>query len=420
MRGDGVNGAADTDTAGPLDGIRVLEFGGALTNYCGKMFAELGADVILVEPPHGDDLRLQPPYADLDHSDPEASLQYFYRNTSKKSIVLDLDNPDGVATFSRLASSVDLVLEGQTPGVLGDLGIGYEDLARKNPTLVMTSITPFGQTGPYAHYEHSDLICMAFGGMLWMGGYADGPPVRPVGDQAYMAGSLFGSVASMIALTHAELTGEGQHVDVSVQESVAMGLENAAQYFDFEQHIRTRFGGTQKEAGFGIFPCRDGHVFLLASGIGGNRFWSNLVAWMVEENVQGSEVLGGPQWGAPDFMATDEAKSEFWEIFTNFSTGRTKNELYHEAQEWRVPLGPVNKPSDVYRSTQLLTRGYFVDMDAFGQSFQMPGAPYQLSDTPWQITGPAPSIGEHTDSVLADFGFDADEAQRLRAAGAVS
>lgn len=406
--------------SGPLDGIRVLELGGALTNYCGKMFAELGADVILVEPPTGDDLREQPPYADTAHPDSESSLQYFYRNTSKRSIVLDLEKPEGTELLTRLASSVDLVLEGQTPGLLNGLGVGYDQLAEVNPALVMTSITPFGQTGPYAQYEHSDLICMAFGGMLWMGGYADGPPVRATGDQAYMAGSLFGSVASMIALTHAELTGEGQHVDVSVQESVAMGLENAAQYYDLEHHIRTRFGGTQREAGFGIFPCSDGHVFLLASGIGGNRFWPNLVAWMVEETVDGAEVLGGTQWGTPDFMATDEAKQTFWDIFTGFSEGRTKSELYHESQKWRVPLGPVNKPSDVYASNQLLKRGFFVDMNAFGHSFSMPGAPYQLSETPWHLKGPAPTLGEHTDSVLAEIGCDSVETERLRESGVVA
>lgn len=410
----------EVTTNGPLEGIRVLELGGALTNYAGKMFAELGADVVLVEPPAGSDLRSQPPFADSPGSEDDQSLQYFYRNTSKRSIALDLSVPSGVATFRRMASSVDLVLEDQKPGTLASLGLAFDDLVKQNSSVVVTSITPFGQTGPYANFEHTDLICMAFGGMLWMGGYEDGPPVRAVGDQAYMAGSLFGAVASMIALTHAELTGEGQHVDVSVQESVVMGLENAAQFYDLENHVRTRFGGTQREAGFGVFPCADGHVFLLAAGIGGNRFWPNLVAWMLEENVEGADALNGRQWGNPEFMGSQEAKDEFWTIFTSFSRDRSKQELYHDSQKWRVPLGPVNLPSDIYQSAQLRHRGYFVDMEAFGRSFQMPGAPYKFSESPWQLSGPAPGLGEHTTEILSEFGFDAGERDQLFENGVVS
>lgn len=409
-----------TEPVGALDGLRVIELGGALTNYCGKMFAELGADVILVEPPQGSDLRRQAPFVDERVSDPEASVQYFFRNTSKRSIVVDLDHPEGLDTFVHLIAGADVLLEDRPPGELADRGLDFAALSRENPALVVTSVTPFGQTGPYAAYEHSDLTCMAFGGMLWMGGYADGPPVRAVGDQAYMAGSLFGAVATMIALTHAELTGEGQHVDVSVQEAVVMGLENAAQYYDLEDHVRMRFGGTQREAGFGVFPCLDGHVFLLASGIGGNRFWANLVAWMDEENVEGADLLASSGWGDTTFMATDEAKRVFWSVFTAFSMTRTKNELYHQSQEHRVPLGPVNKPSDIYESAQLRSRDFFVNVEAFGRSLEIPGAPYKLSDTPWQLKGPAPRLGEHTSEILAECGLSSAEHARLMSTGAVS
>jgi benzylsuccinate CoA-transferase BbsE subunit len=408
------------ESNGPLAGLRVIELGGALTNYCGKLFAELGADVILVEPPEGSDLRQQPPFVDSADSPLEASVEYFYRNTSKRSVAMDLTQADAASVFSRLVSSADVVLEDQAPGRLDELGLGHTALSEQHPALVTTSVTPFGQSGPYADYAHSDIILMAFGGMLWMGGYADGPPVRAAGDQAYMAGSLFASVATMIALTHAELTGEGQHVDVSVQEAVVMGLENAAQYYDLEHHIRRRFGGTQREAGFGVFPCLDGHVFLLASGIGGNRFWPNLVAWLEEESVEGTETFRTPGWGTPEFMATESAKDTFERVFTSFSTERTKQDLYHGAQKWRVPLGPVNKPSDIYESRQLRDRGFFVMVEAFNRTIEVPGAPYQLSETPWQMTGPAPRLGEHTSEVLAECGLDESEQSRLFSSGAVS
>lgn len=402
---------------GSLAGVRVVELGGALTNYCGKLFAELGADVILVEPISGSELRFEPPFVD---DDPDrGSLQFFYRNTSKQSVAVDIDRPEGREIARRLVASADVVLEDRPPGYLAARGLAPADLLATHSSLVVTSITPFGQDGPYADFRHSDLICMALGGMLWMGGYEDGPPVRADGDQAYMAGSLFGAVASMVALTHAELQGVGQHVDVSVQEAVAMGLENAAQYYDLERHIRTRFGGTQREAGFGVFPCADGHVFLLAAGIGGNRFWGNMVEWILQEG-EGGEVLQGEGWGERSFMQSDEAKDTFWRIFTAFTADKSKAELYHGSQKWRVPLGPVNRPSDVVASAQLKARRYFVDIEAFGRTVAVPGAPYRLSATPWQMTGPAPALGEHTDAVLAECGFAVDATAALRASGVVA
>ncbi|HLT96946.1 MAG TPA: CaiB/BaiF CoA-transferase family protein [Acidimicrobiia bacterium] len=403
---------------GALTGLRVLELGTELTHYCGKMFAELGADVVLVEPPEGSPLRDQPPFVD-DEPGPENSLQFFYRNTSKRGIVVDLAARDSGETIRRLAAGADLILDGLPPGRLEEIGAGPASLIEQNPELVVTSISPFGQTGPYAHYAHSDLVCMALGGLLWMGGYTDGPPVRAFGDQAYMAGNLFGAVASMVALTHAEIRGQGQHVDVSVQEAVVMGLENAAQYYDLEKHVRRRYGGEQRQAGFGVFPCADGHVFLLAAGLGGDRYWGKLVDWMLEEGIAGADRLLEDRWTQREYMYTDEAKNEFWKVFTSFSLDHRKEDLYHESQKRGVPLGPVNRPSDVLESAQLRHRGYFEEMQAFGRSFRIPGAPYRLSATPWRMTGPAPRLGEHTDEVLVDFGFTGPEIERLRETGAV-
>lgn len=400
---------------GALDGIRVVEIGSRLTNYCGKLFAEMGADVVLVEPLEGSELRHEPPFAD-GVANGTSSYDFFYRNTSKRSVALDLDNPAGADVLARLVDGVDLVLDGQPPGWLAERGLDPAVLVERTPSQVVTSISPFGQTGPYAHYRDADLICMAFGGMLWMGGYADGPPVRAFGDQAYMAGSLFGAVASMVALTHAEFTGTGQHVDVSVQEAVAMGLENAAQTYDLEGRIRRRFGGGQREAGFGVFPCADGHVFLLARGIGGNRFWESFIAWMRDDGIDGAERLATPEWEDPKYPFTDEAKGIIETVFTNYSLTRTKREIYDAAQAWRVPLGPVNLPLDVLDSPQLRDRGFFVEVEAFGRRVEMPGAPYRLSETPWQLHGPAPRLGEHTVEVLTGVGLGAVELDALREA----
>jgi len=398
---------------GALAGLRVVDLGGALTNYATKLFAELGADVVLVEPMAGNELRRQPPYAD-DAQQPESSLAFFYRNTSKRGVVIDLDRDEGADLVRRLASQADLVVEDGRPGVMARRGLSADELIAAQPSLVVTSVTPFGQDGPYADHLHTDLVMMAYGGLLWMGGYTHGPPVRAVGDQAYVAANLFAAVASMTAITHAELTGEGQHVDVSAQESVTMGLENAAQFYDLEQNVRRRFGGEQKQAGFGVFPCSDGNVFLIAAGIGGNRFWPNLIAWLRDAGVADADLLEGDKWGDREFVATEEAKDLFWRLFTELSMTKTMKELYRESQVWRVPLGPMNKPSDLYANEQLAHRNYFVDVEAFGRTVAIPGAPYRLTETPWRLQGPAPTFGQHTDEVLGEIGMSSQEIAQLR------
>jgi len=404
---------------GALSGLRVIDMSGPLGNYATKLFADLGADVILVEPPDGNLTRREPPFPETD-GDEGTSLTFLYQNTNKRSLGVDLSSSEGRALLERLVRTADLLVEDSLPGTLADMGLHPEELIRKNPRLVVTSVTPFGQTGPYSDFQHADIVCLALGGLLWMGGYADGPPVMAAGNQAYMAGNLFSAVASMVALTHAELTGEGQWVDVSVQESVTLGLENAAQTWDLERTIRRRYGGTQRQAGFGLFPCADGDVFLLAGGIGGNRFWPNLVDWMEADGLTGTDRLRGEEWGDPAFLTKDSTMSTFWDIFVEFASTKTKHDLYHDSQRWRVPLCPINRPSDVMSSAQLATRGFFIDTARGAQTYLMPGAPYQLSETPWRLRSPAPELGQHTDEILLELGADRAEIDGLRSRGVVA
>jgi benzylsuccinate CoA-transferase BbsE subunit len=398
--------------------LRVLDLSGPMGNYCGKMFAELGADVVLVEPPDGTPLRHEPPFAD-DEPGPERSLAFFANNTSKRSVRLDLEQEPGQAAFRDLAERAHLVIETAPPGWLSDRGIGYDDLRLRNPALVLTSITPFGQTGPYAGFEADDLVCLALGGMLSLGGYADGPPVRTAQNQAYAAGNLFGAVASMLGVIEAEGTGEGQHVDVSVQEAVVMGMENAVQFYDLEGRIRRRTGGQQRQAGAGLFPCADGFVYMLAGGIGGNRFWPNLVEWLRAEGVENVDAISGPEWGRREFVDLQSSKDLFASVFHPFCADRSKADLYHAAQRWRVPLCPVNSPADIVASAQLRARDYFVSIPGLGRDqVLVPGAPYVLSETPWS-TCSAPGLGEHTDEVLAEIGYAPDLIRELREKGVV-
>jgi benzylsuccinate CoA-transferase BbsE subunit len=387
---------------GPLAGLRVLELSGSLGHYCGKLFADLGADVVLVEPPGGTPLRREPPSAGAE--DDSESIPFQYLNTNKRSLCLDLDQPGDAATLRALAGRADLVIETERPGAQERRGLGWATLSSRHPGLVLTSITPFGQDGPYAGLDGDDLIASALGGLLYLGGYADGEPIRPAGEQAVLAAGLFGAVAAMLALTHAELTGQGQHVDVSMMEAVVLGLENAPQLYDLEGVVRHRNGGVQRLAGTGVFACADGLVCLLATGFGGTQHWTKLVAWLEAETGTGLGRFRDPRWSRIDFLVTEAAKAEFSAFFADFCATRAQRDLYHRAQSWRVPLCPVAAPRDVLSDEQLSFRRYFAEVTcADGSVLKMPGAPYRLSRTPWSLRRPAPRLGEHSSEVLAEI-----------------
>jgi benzylsuccinate CoA-transferase BbsE subunit len=401
-----------------LDGLRVLEMASPLTAYCGKMFADLGADVVLIEPPGGCRLRRERPFID-DNPGLETSLAFAYHNTSKRGITLNLSAEEGCALFRRLAGTADLILEAEKPGVMDERGLAHAALTRTNPKLVMTSITAFGQAGPYSQFESEDLVGIAMGGLLYLGGYPDTAPMRAYGEQAFLGANLYAAVGAMLALTEAESTGEGQQIDVSMQECMVMAMENAAQFFDLEGTVRKRYAGIQRFAGTGVFECRDGYIYMMAGGIG-QRFWSGL-QWLLDEKVPGAERLQGERWNDIDYLMTDEAKRIFAEVFAPWAKTRTKAELYHEGQRRHIPLAPINTSADILGSEQLAHREYFVRVPhpCRAEPLLMPGAPYRLSRTPWRIARPAPRLGEHNAEVLGAAGVGRGELAQLMGAGVI-
>lgn len=403
-----------TPAPGALDGITVLDLGGALGNYCGKLFADMGADVILIEPPGGTATRHQGPFIEGGVA-PESSLRHQYENTNKRSVVLDLDDAQDQAAFLELVRHAHLVIENEAPGVMARRGLGFARLREVNPAITLTSITPFGQEGPYAEWLATDLTAMAMGGMLYLAGYPDTAPMVACGEQAVGAANLFAAVASLAAVSHAEQSGTGQHVDVSMQECVVMGLENAVQFYDLEGTIRKRNAGTQRLAGTGAFRCKDGYVYLMAGGIGSNRFWGVTTEWLVDEGLPGAEQFRDARWNDQTFLATDEAKRIFQDVFAPFALTRTKAELHAKGRERRIPIAPICDASDIAADPQRAHRSYFVDVESrSGQTLRMPGAPYQLSATPWRLRRPAPRLGEHTQEVLSHYGIAARAAADTR------
>lgn len=403
-----------------LSGLRVVEYASPFTQYCGKMFAELGADVVLVEPPGGSALRRVPPFID-DRPGANRSLAYSYFNTSKRGITLDPARERGRELFRKLAKTADLVIEGEKPGTLAGWQCGYADLARLKPSLVVVSITGFGQAGPYAQYETEDLIGLATGGFLYLGGYADAPPVGAYGNQAFLGAAMYGAVAAMLALTNAEATGEGEHVDVSMQECMVMAMETAGQFYDLEGKIRKRHAGEQRFAGTAVFECADGYIYMMASGIGANKFWPVTLQWMIDEQVPGVDRLKGEEWNTVEYVGTEEAKRIFAEVFGPWARSRSKNYIYQEGQRRHIPLAAINTVADLLTSEQLAHRGFFIDLPhpETGQAMRMPGAPYQLSGTPWRQRGPAPRVGEHNAEVYLELGLAARDVQRLAQEGVI-
>jgi benzylsuccinate CoA-transferase BbsE subunit len=399
-----------------LTGIRVLQLSSPKTQYAGKLFAELGADVILVEKP-----QTRQTYKTNEGVNPrkrsEAELDFEYFNTSKKSITLNLDSAAGQQLFKRLSNSCQLIIEAHQPNTLEMKGLGYQALAASNPSLVMTRITAFGQTGPYAQFEANDLTLLAMGGLLSLGGYAGAAPMSAWGQQAYLAANQFAAVASMMAVLGAESSGQGQQVDVSIQECVIMALENSVQFFELEGVVRKRYGGEQREAGSGIFDCADGQVSILAGGIGATLFWDNFCQWMLAEKIPGAEQLQGEHW-TPAFRSTQVAKEIFEQIFSQYASQHTKAEIYAQGQARRVPICPINTTQDSFANKQLAHRNFFIERpDSEGNQIKMPGAPYILSETPWQWRSPAARPGAHNQEIYLSLGLSMDEINTLTQEG---
>lgn len=406
--------------SGPLQGVRVLDLTGPAGNYCGKLFGDLDADVILVEPPGGSELRREGPFIG-DSAHLEASLAFAYHNTSKRGLVLDLDHEEGQAVLRELASSASLMLVTARPADMARRGLDYAALCERNPALVYVSITPFGLSGPYADYVAEDIVAMALGGMLYLAGYPDGPPLAAHGKLAYAAASLFAAVAGLAALLSAEETGEGELVDVSIQECVVMGMENAAQFYDLEGTVRKRYAGEQRQAGAGVYHCKDGMFYMLAGGVASNRFWSNFVEWLMEEGVPGAEELTAPRWNDMAYLTSKEAKTRFAAVFNLFARTKTKLELYAVGQQRRIPICPVATPADIMQSRQLRHREFFVKPEHIlaREPITMPGAPYRFSATPWRLQRRAPMLGEHTGEILREIGYDAERIEVLLREGVV-
>ena len=385
--------------SGPLSGLRVLELADEKGEFCGKLMADLGAEVIKIEPPGGVSSRTQGPFLD-DIPDREKSISFWHYNTSKRGITLNLETSDGRSLFRRLASNSDVILETLKPGYLPSLGLGYEDLKGLNPGLVFCSLTPFGQTGPWRDYVTSDLLHLAVGGQMGCCGYdeddlPDAPPIAGGGGQAWHIGSHYANMAIMAALMHRTETGRGQYIDASIHDACALTTEFHVANYIYTGAVPLRQTGRHASAVRrppSQFLCQDGKYMHASVGQLGPRQIGALAEWMDTYGLAGD--LKDPSYQDPRVVR--EKVSHIVDLVTQFAANLTAEELAYGGQERGFGWGLVRTPEDLIDDGHLEDRGFWVEVEhpELGRSFKYPGPAGIYNGSPWSIRRRAPLIGE--------------------------
>ena len=420
-----------------LDDIRVLDLTGQIGAYCAKLLADLGADVIKIEPPGGDPTRNIGPFYH-DEPGPETSLYFLNLNTSKRSVTLDLESDAGREALRKLVPTADVVLESFAPGYLDGIDLGYEQLRSLREEIVLTSISGFGGSGPRAGYLAPDIVGVAMAGIMWLAGDPEDPPNVPPGYQGFISASIQAATGTMMALYHRDLTGEGQHVDVSMQEALLIAQETAMQSYDLTKAVRGRTGRRGalpiSVPGLGPYEASDGWIWGYVGAPGGAP-WSELLRWMIDEG-SAEDLTDEPYRTVCEqlnirflgIMLNEEERKKnipilahIDEVLQRFFASRTKWELYEGGQARRLLIGIVSTPEDLAKNPQLNARNWFQDIDQpeLGGTLRYPGPPYRLSETPWRIGRRPPRRGEHTAEVLGELGYTAEETKALAGEGAI-
>jgi benzylsuccinate CoA-transferase BbsE subunit len=369
-----------------------------LTDYrahlCGRLLADMGADVIKLEPPSGDRARRIGPFVN-DTPHPDRSLFFWFYNLNKRSLTLDLTAPEGRELLLSLAKSADLIIESSKPGKLDKLGLDWDNLRRINPALIWLSITPFGQTGPYKNYEADDTVLAALSGMLYVNGSPGKRPVRPLGLQAYHSAAYYGAIGVMCALFARDRDGQGQQLDVSMQEAATAAVEHVAGSFFGEGRIEPRRGTLHWSRYFRVGKCRDGYIMHCTLGD-----WTSLVEWVAADGK--ARDLIAPQW--QDALYRAEHAPHLFDILDDWIRDYGRDELLERAQMLRLPYATVRPPEELFDDEQLQARGYFVAVEhpELRRTFRYPGAPYRFNGSPWRVYRRPPLLGEHTGEILRE------------------
>lgn len=385
---------------GALADLKILECAQFISGpYCAKLMADLGAEVIKIEAPGlGDRARGYGPFPqDIPH--PEKSGLFIYLNSNKKGITLDLRTTRGMTIFKELVSGADILVENNPPQVMKRLGLNYETLKEVNPRLIMTSLTPFGQTGPYRDYKATELITFHMSGMgHGTPGVVDDPekepPLKGGGHQAGFLTGLTAALLTMCAVFARQGSGLGQHIDLSEQEATASLVRGAVAWLSYGNLNYSRASKERpalQRPFMGIMPCKNGYISLVAIE---DFHWNNLM-----------NVLGNPDWAEDEICRSRLTRAEHSDILEprllEWTMQRTKEEIAPLLQAAHIPCFPVNTIQEAVNSPHLAERGFFVDIDhPEAGKIKAPGAPVKFAQTPWRLRFPAPTLGQHNEEIL--------------------
>jgi crotonobetainyl-CoA:carnitine CoA-transferase CaiB-like acyl-CoA transferase len=406
-----------------LTNYRVLDLteGGCLLG--GRLLGDLGADVIQIEPPAGSPSRIGPFYKNL--CEPEKSLFWMAYCANKRGITLDIKRPEGQEIFRKLARSADIILESFEPGFMGRLNLGYPEIRRLKPDIIYSSVTPFGQSGPKADYEASELTVWASGGYLYACGNPERPPVWISFPQASLFGGAEAAIGSLTALYYRWECGKGQYVDVSMQEAAISPNMNILQMWDVNKVEFHRTGGCMYIPATGVslpiyFKCRDGYVMILLQG-GTEPFTSSsarMVRWMEDEGAA-PEWLKQLNWTLDYDAATikQETADKVSRAVEQFTLSRTKSEIYEEgAIRRQILIAPVSSTGDIAGDSQLQARNYWkkVEHPELNDTISYCGAFMRMDEAPIEYRRRAPLIGEHNREIYGQLGITEGELSSLR------
>jgi crotonobetainyl-CoA:carnitine CoA-transferase CaiB-like acyl-CoA transferase len=376
-----------------LEGLQVLDLTDEKGLLCGKILADMGAEVIRLEKPGQ-------PVVDC------------YGNRGKHAVSLNLELPGGQALFLRLVKPGDVLVESLRPGYLASLGLSFDRLKELNPRLIMASLSPFGQSGPYSQFRSSELVSAAMGGQAYLNGEPGRPPIQPPVPLASSLACLNAVTGILLAVRQRHTTGRGQYLDISLQECSADALDHALVRYFYTGEIAERSGAYNWSRSLRIFPCRDGNIQLLLF-----HQWDTLVEWLDSENMAGDLT---------DKKYLDEAErrknlDHIVSVLEKWTLGHGVDELVESGQAMRFPWSRVNSIPQVVEDIQLNERGYFLPVkDPAGKEYKFPCAPVKMSASPWQVNPRLPEAGEYNREVYCRrLGLSEAEIEQLAREGVI-
>jgi formyl-CoA transferase len=394
---------ARADLSGPLSGVTVLE---ATTTWagpmCGCLLADLGADVIKIEPPHGDVSRYLPPF--LPGTNPPLSFMHASVNRNKRSVVIDLRQEQGRELFLKLAADVDVIVENFRPGKLDRHGLGYQGIKQVNPDIIYLSISGFGQFGAYTHRAGYDVLAQAFSGFLSLSGEPGGEPVKPPTFLSDDLGGLHGALAAVAAIRHRDRTGEGQYIDIALLDAMLFQSNGNLALAAMDVELPRTGNEFVFNAPSNLYRCRDGYVMLV---ILVDHHWKLL-----------APVIGRPDLAEHPGYATNAARidrrDELNRMLSQWFAERTVEEAADLLEDQGLAFAPVRTYSQSAHDPHVIERDMLQTSEEDGTALLHVGPAAKMSRTPLKVRSAPPALGQHTDEVLEKLGIDADARQKLR------